>query len=372
MTHVVTLIANSARPMSDALGRPRPTRCRPAAPSHGSIPASRLDIPFTAASENDNRSVARQRASAHRSAARRSISSCRRRPGGASGLLLADMDSTMIGQECVDELADFVGHKARVAAITERAMRGEIEFAPALRERVALLAGLPAADHRRGDREKNHSHAWSTDAGPHHAPLRRLHVPRLRRLYRFHRTDRRRLSDSTKTAATGSSSARTGGFPARSPSRCLGATPSSIRSQELRGRLGLAPDDTLVVGDGANDLLMISRRRARRRLPGKAHAWRKPPTRTSTTATSPRSSMRRAIGATNSSKGEVPRWLRKGAPKPTRHGRRIRRASGANSTLPCAPYGGNQQRLLQAQARRSAVRLRRWRPRAARTCGPPS
>ena len=59
-------------------------------------------------------------------------------------LLLADMDSTMIGQECIDELADFAGLKAHVAAITERAMRGEIEFEPALRERVALLKGMPA------------------------------------------------------------------------------------------------------------------------------------------------------------------------------------------------------------------------------------
>src|SRR6195952_3199189 len=58
-------------------------------------------------------------------------------------LFLADMDSTMIGQECIDELADFAGLKAHVAAITERAMRGEIEFEPALRERVALLKGTP-------------------------------------------------------------------------------------------------------------------------------------------------------------------------------------------------------------------------------------
>ena len=58
-------------------------------------------------------------------------------------LLLADMDSTMIGQECIDELADFAGLKAHVAAITERAMRGEIAFEPALRERVALLKDLP-------------------------------------------------------------------------------------------------------------------------------------------------------------------------------------------------------------------------------------
>src|SRR4051794_6468140 len=60
-------------------------------------------------------------------------------------LFLADMDSTMIGQECVDELADYAGLKAHVAAITERAMRGEIEFEPALRERVALLKGLPVS-----------------------------------------------------------------------------------------------------------------------------------------------------------------------------------------------------------------------------------
>jgi phosphoserine phosphatase len=60
-------------------------------------------------------------------------------------LFLADMDSTMIGQECIDELADFAGLKAHIAAITERAMRGEIAFEPALRERVALLKGLPVS-----------------------------------------------------------------------------------------------------------------------------------------------------------------------------------------------------------------------------------
>jgi phosphoserine phosphatase len=63
--------------------------------------------------------------------------------GRRKKLFLADMDSTMIGQECIDELADFAGLKAHVAPITERAMRGEIEFESALRERVALLKGLP-------------------------------------------------------------------------------------------------------------------------------------------------------------------------------------------------------------------------------------
>ena len=57
-------------------------------------------------------------------------------------LFVSDMDSTMIGQECIDELADFAGLKDKVAAITERAMQGELDFESALRERVGLLAGL--------------------------------------------------------------------------------------------------------------------------------------------------------------------------------------------------------------------------------------
>lgn len=60
-------------------------------------------------------------------------------------LLISDMDSTMINQECIDELADFAGIKEQVASITERAMNGELDFKEALKERVALLAGLDAA-----------------------------------------------------------------------------------------------------------------------------------------------------------------------------------------------------------------------------------
>ena len=57
-------------------------------------------------------------------------------------LFVSDMDSTMIGQECIDELADYAGLKERIAAITERAMQGELDFESALRERVGLLEGL--------------------------------------------------------------------------------------------------------------------------------------------------------------------------------------------------------------------------------------
>jgi phosphoserine phosphatase len=57
-------------------------------------------------------------------------------------LFVSDMDSTMIGQECIDELGDYAGLKEKIAAFTERAMRGELDFEAALRERVGLLAGL--------------------------------------------------------------------------------------------------------------------------------------------------------------------------------------------------------------------------------------
>ena len=68
-----------------------------------------------------------------------------RAEGRRKRLLLADMDSTMIGQECIDELAAMAGIGAKVAAITARAMNGELDFEAALTERVALLRGLPEA-----------------------------------------------------------------------------------------------------------------------------------------------------------------------------------------------------------------------------------
>jgi phosphoserine phosphatase len=64
-------------------------------------------------------------------------------------LLVADMDSTIIGQECIDELADYAGLKDKVARITDRAMRGELDFPGALRERVRLLAGLDERELKR-------------------------------------------------------------------------------------------------------------------------------------------------------------------------------------------------------------------------------
>ncbi len=71
-------------------------------------------------------------------------------------LVISDMDSTMIDEECIDELADMVGKKAEVSAITERAMRGELDFAAALTERVAMLKGLAVSELQRVLAERIH------------------------------------------------------------------------------------------------------------------------------------------------------------------------------------------------------------------------
>jgi phosphoserine phosphatase len=69
-------------------------------------------------------------------------------------LLVADMDSTIIGQECIDELADYAGLKDKVARITERAMQGELDFPGSLRARVSLLAGLDESELKRCLKER--------------------------------------------------------------------------------------------------------------------------------------------------------------------------------------------------------------------------
>ena len=98
-----------------------------------------FDIPFT---EGPREVLAQARSVAKDSPADINVVATARR---RKKLLVADMDSTIIACECLDEIAEMAGFGARVAAITERAMRGENTFEPALRERVALLKGLPVS-----------------------------------------------------------------------------------------------------------------------------------------------------------------------------------------------------------------------------------
>ena len=85
--------------------------------------------------------------------------------GRRKRMLIADMDSTIIGVECIDELADFAGLKPQVAAITEAAMRGELDFEAALIARVALLKGLPASVLERCYAERVRLNPGRPDAG---------------------------------------------------------------------------------------------------------------------------------------------------------------------------------------------------------------
>ena len=170
-------------------------------------------------------------------------------------LFLADMDSTMIEQECIDELADLVGLKTEVAAITERAMRGDIAFEPALRERVALLKGLPVEVVDRLLRER----ITLTPGGTTLVATMRSHGA-----YTC-------LVSGGFTLFTGPVGRKLGFDEDRAnrlmvnEGRLLGTVHEPILGREakrstlveLRGRLGLAASATLAVGDGANDLGML-------------------------------------------------------------------------------------------------------------------
>jgi len=253
MTHVATLIAHPAQRMPDDIAQ-RAARSLPAAGALAWLdPGLALDIPFTPPGEADNRMMAERLRAALGGAPIDVVvqHAARRR----KRLFLADMDSTMIGQECIDELADFVGQKARVAAITERAMRGEIEFAAALRERVALLAGLPVTVVD----EVIAKRITLTPGGPTLVRTMRRHgahtclvsggftvfTARIAALIGFdeNRGNRLAIADGCLLGTVAEP--------------VFGRDAKLATLKELRLRLGLAQDETLVAGDGANDLSMI-------------------------------------------------------------------------------------------------------------------
>ncbi|TMU96418.1 phosphoserine phosphatase SerB [Brucella haematophila] len=170
-------------------------------------------------------------------------------------ILIADMDSTMIQQECIDELAEEAGLRDHVAAITARAMNGEIAFEPALRERVALLKGLPlqVIDKVIATR------ITLTPGGPELVRTMRKHgaytalvsggftsfTHRIAEMIGFNEDRANLLLDD---------GARLTGVVAEP---ILGREAKVERLEEIADRLGLSPDDAIAVGDGANDLGMI-------------------------------------------------------------------------------------------------------------------
>ncbi len=175
--------------------------------------------------------------------------------GRRKRLLIADMDSTIINVECLDELADFAGLKAEISAITERAMRGELAFEGALRERVAMLKGLP-----------------TTALEATYEARVRLN-PGARALVRTMAANGARcvlvsggFGFFTKrvAAAAGFHSER-GNTLLEADGRLTGQVGEPILGREAKlsalnleaAALGIPLQETLALGDGANDLAMI-------------------------------------------------------------------------------------------------------------------
>ena len=176
--------------------------------------------------------------------------------GRRKKLLVADMDSTMIGQECIDELADFAGFKDRVAAITERAMRGEIAFAPALRERVALLRGLAVSTIDKVIAER-------IRPNPGAAVL--VKTMRAHGAYTCVVTGGFTAFMAPLAKVIGFDEYHANTLLTDSTGRLTGEVAEPVLGREakrdtllaLRARLRLRPQGTLAVGDGANDIPMI-------------------------------------------------------------------------------------------------------------------
>jgi len=172
-------------------------------------------------------------------------------------LLVADMDSTIINVECLDELADMAGLKPQIAAITERAMRGELEFEGALKERVGMLKGLkldalartyaervrlnPGAKSLLATMRANGAHTMLVSGGFGYF------TKRVAEAAGFHVERGNTLLDDG-TALTGEV-----GMP------ILGREAKLQALEEAVARLKIDFAESLAVGDGANDLAMIER-----------------------------------------------------------------------------------------------------------------
>ncbi|MBQ0708696.1 MULTISPECIES: phosphoserine phosphatase SerB [unclassified Ochrobactrum] len=170
-------------------------------------------------------------------------------------ILIADMDSTMIQQECIDELAEEAGLREHVAAITARAMNGEIAFEPALRERVALLKGLPLSVIDKVISTR----ITLMPGGPELVRTMRKHgaytalvsggftsfTHRIAEMIGFNEERANRLIDDGKH------------LTGLVTEPILGREAKVEKLVEIADRLGLTPDDAIAVGDGANDLGMI-------------------------------------------------------------------------------------------------------------------
>ena len=254
MTYVATLMSNPAAPALDDTIVRRARRSLFAAQEPVWLdPAVAAEIVFAPGIDSDSRGLSDHLRSV---IGNDPIDVVVQRTGPRrKKLFVADMDSTMIGQECIDELADFAGLKAHVAAITERAMRGEIAFEPALRERVTLLKGLPVSVVEKVIAERitlTPGAQTLVQTMRKHGALTclvsggfTLFTYRIAKMIGF---DENR---GNTLAVAGGKFEGVVGEPILGPEGKLATL------LDLTARLGIGLEESMAVGDGANDLAMI-------------------------------------------------------------------------------------------------------------------
>lgn len=173
------------------------------------------------------------------------------------GLLLTDMDSTLINIECIDEIADFAGVKPQVAAITEAAMRGELDFAASLTQRVATLEGLDEGVLQRvyDERLAPNPGAEKMVEGLHHHGVK---VGVVSGGFTFF-TDRLKERLTLDFSRANVLETRDGKLTGRVLGHIVDATAKAHFLEELCEELRISSQQSIAMGDGANDLLMMQR-----------------------------------------------------------------------------------------------------------------
>jgi phosphoserine phosphatase len=171
-------------------------------------------------------------------------------------LLAMDMDSTLISIECIDEIADFAGRKAEVAAVTAAAMRGEIDWPESLRRRVSALAGLEegALENVYRDRLRFNPGAERLIAAARREGVKTLLVSGGFTYF----TDRVREQLKLDYAYSNVLVVDAGKLSGKVTGPLVDAHGKAAHVARLKKELGIAREQVIAIGDGANDLLMLA------------------------------------------------------------------------------------------------------------------